>query len=71
MKISIIDTGAEIVAYNEDGRQVGRFEPETFYLHVLSPRQLRSFERNPERKIWEVRKIDFNNHKKHLQIFNK
>jgi len=64
MKIKVIDNGGEIAAYNQDGRQIARFEPETFYLQVLSPRQLRSFERDPQRRVWEVRKIDFNNCKK-------
>jgi hypothetical protein len=64
MTILITDTGGEVAAYSPEGRLIGRFAPEDFYLNVLSPRDLRLWEKNPDRRRFEVRKIDFNNHKK-------
>lgn len=64
MQIKITDTGGEVAAYSLEGRLIGRFDPEDFYLRVISPRDLRLWEKNPDRQRFEVRKIDFNNYKK-------
>lgn len=49
------------VAIFHDGRKLGTIDYETFCLHVLSPRQFRRLERDPDVRVWDVRKLELTN----------
>lgn len=45
-----------------DSRCVGKFDVDTFLTSVISPLEFRKFENNPDKNIFEIRKLEFNNH---------
>lgn len=46
------------IFYNEEN--IGSVSYEVFLLRILSPKQLCTYEKNPEKENWDVRKIDLN-----------
>lgn len=44
-----------------DGRNLGAIDYDTFCLQVLSPRQFRRLERDPDVRVWDVRKLELVN----------
>jgi hypothetical protein len=58
MLYHITISGDLITAYNKDKRG-GVFDTETFLTHVISPKEFKSFERNPNKREFEIRKIEF------------
>lgn len=57
MTISTLIEGDDVRIYVED-KLYGIVDYETFLIKVLSPRQFRSYEKNPETTKFVVRKID-------------
>ena len=57
-------SGNYVAAYSE-GIIVGVFDYETFFTDVISPKEFAAYEKNPEKRRFYIRKIDFNNHKIH------
>ena len=43
-----------------DGTVLGKFEIEDFLMHVISPLEFKRFEKNPDKRRFEIRKIEFN-----------
>jgi hypothetical protein len=59
MKIEIKQALEKIfIYYNND--KLGSVSYEVFMLKILSPKQLIQYEKNPDKVIWDVRKIDLN-----------
>lgn len=54
--------GDTTFAYNE-GEMVAKFDTDTFLMSVISPREFRAFERNPEKTKFYIRKLEFNIYK--------
>ena len=44
----------------KDGERVGKFDTDTFLLRVISPLEFRRFEKNPEKKKFNIRQLEFN-----------
>jgi len=57
MRIEVVYDGDCVIIYHNDKR-LGLISYEAFCLRVLSPRQFKRLEREPDKKVWEVRKID-------------
>ena len=49
------------VAIFHDGKKLGTIDYETFCLQVLSPRQFRRLEKDPDVRVWDVRKLELTN----------
>lgn len=47
-----------------DGIVLGKFEIEEFLMHVISPLDFKRFERNPDKRSFHIRKLEFNNFNK-------
>lgn len=43
-----------------DGQRVGIFDTDTFLLSVISPLEFKRFEKNPDKKKFYIRKLEFN-----------
>lgn len=52
--------GDDVIIFYE-GKKIGKVDYETFCLEVLSPRQFRRLERDPDVRIWDVRKLELIN----------
>jgi len=57
-------SGNYVAAYSE-GIRVGIFDYETFFTDVISPKEFAAYERNPDKRKFYIRKLDFNNYKLH------
>lgn len=47
------------IAYVEN-KQVGKFHIEVFLTNVISPREFKQFEKDPDKRSFNIRKIEFN-----------
>lgn len=56
MRIEVVYDGDRVHIYHNEER-LGHTSYEAFCLLVLSPRQFRRLEKDPERSVWDVRKI--------------
>jgi len=57
MRIEAVYDGDRVHIYHNEER-LGYVSYEAFCLLVLSPRQFGRLEKDPERSVWDVRKID-------------
>jgi hypothetical protein len=47
------------IAYIQN-KQVGKFDIEVFLTNVISPREFKQFEKDPDKRLFNIRKIEFN-----------
>lgn len=50
----------DVVIFHE-GKRLGTIDYDTFCLQVLSPRQFRRLERDPDVRVWDVRRLELVN----------
>jgi hypothetical protein len=50
----------DVVIFHE-GKRLGAIDYDTFCLQVLSPRQFRRLEKDPDVRVWDVRKLELVN----------
>ncbi len=50
----------DVVIFHE-GKRLGVIDYDTFCLQVLSPRQFRRLEKDPDVRVWDVRKLELIN----------
>ena len=62
MTYKAIIQGDEVFTYL-DGKLKGVFDTDTFLSKVISPLEFSRFERNPDKKTFYIRKLEFNNYK--------
>ncbi len=55
-----IQISGDLTHVFKDGERVGKFDTDTFLLQVISPLEFSRFERNPDKKTFEIRKLEFN-----------
>jgi len=55
-----IQISGELTYVFKDGAKVGKFDTDTFLMQVISPLEFRQFERNPDKRKFNIRKLEFN-----------
>ena len=53
----------ENVVCKLENKVVARFEVETFFVRVISPLEFKRFERNPDKRLFNIRKLELNTYK--------
>jgi hypothetical protein len=53
----------DIVLCKLENKVVAKFEVETFFINVISPLEFKRFERNPDKRLFNIRKLEFNIYK--------
>ena len=53
----------DIVMCKLENKTIARFDVETFFINVISPLEFKRFEKNPDKKLFYIRKLELNMYK--------
>ena len=53
----------DVVVCKLENKVAAKFDVNEFFINVISPLEFRKFEKNPDKRLFYIRKLEFNNYK--------